>query len=64
MEERCPRSSPLTFTRVLNASAQGEGVERARKRKRVASELPREAALTAKEEPKIEKMEGGGGGGV
>ena len=62
-EERCSRSSPLTFTGVLNAPVQGEGVERARKRKRVASELPREAALAAKEEPKTEKMEGGGGGG-
>ena len=36
-EERCPRSSPLTLTGVLKAPAQGEEVERARKRKIVAS---------------------------
>ena len=45
-EVRCSRSSPLTLTRVLKAPAQGEEVERDRKRKRVASKLPREVAPT------------------
>ena len=57
-EERCMGSSPLTLTGVLKAPAQGEEMERARKRKRVASKLPREASLAAEEE-----LERGGGGG-
>ena len=39
-------------------------MERTRKRKRAASELPREAAPTAEEELEIEEIWGGGGGGV
>ena len=48
-EEKCSRSSPLTLTRVLKAPLQGEEVKRTRKRKRVASELQREAALRVEE---------------
>ena len=33
IEDRCPRSSPLTLTGFLKAPAQGEEVERARKKK-------------------------------
>ena len=63
-EEKYPRSSPLTLTGVLKAPAQGEEVERTRKRKRAASELLREAAPTAEEELETEEIrEGGGGGG-
>ena len=43
-EEKCPRSSPLTLTGVLKTPAQGEEVERARKRKRADTYFPREAA--------------------
>ena len=58
-EDKCLRSSPLTLTRVLKAPTQGEEEKRARKRNRVALELPKEATFTAKEE--IETEEKGGG---
>ena len=57
IEEKCLRAFPLTLTRGLKTPAQGEEVERARKRKRAAPKLPREATPTAKEEP--ETKEGG-----
>ena len=57
-EERCPRSSPFTLTGVLKAPTQGEEVERARKKKITASELPREAAPIAIEEPKTKEIGG------
>ena len=66
MEEKCPRSSPLTLTRVLKALIQGEEVERTRNRKRATSKLQREATLAAEEELETEEIggrEGGGGGG-
>ena len=66
-EEGCPRASPLTLTRVLKDLAQGEEVERARKRKRATTELPRKAAPAVEKELEIEERagegEGGGGGG-
>ena len=55
IEEKCPRASLLTFTRVIKTPAQGEEVERARKRKRVAIELPREVTPVVEEEPEIEE---------
>ena len=51
IEEKCLRAFPLTLTRGLKTPAQGEEVERVRKRKRAAPKLPREATPTAKEEP-------------
>ena len=57
-EEKCPRSSPLTLTRVLKAPAQSEEVERARKRKRADTDFPRDAVPTVEEEPKNEEMGG------
>ena len=57
-EEKYPRDSPLTLTRVLKTATQGEEVERARKRKREATELPMEATPTDKEEPETEEMRG------
>ena len=59
-EERCLRSSPLTLTRVLKTPTQGEEVERARKKKKVASKLLREAASIADEEREIEEKGVGG----
>ena len=50
-EEKCSRASPLTLTRGLKTPAQGEEVERARKRKRAAPKLIREVTLITKEEP-------------
>ena len=50
-KEKCPRSSPLTLIGVLKTLTHGEEVERARKRKRTATELPREATPAAEEEP-------------
>ena len=60
-KEKCPRASPLTLTRVLKTLAHCEEVERARKRKKAGTGLPREATPIAKEE--LETEEGGGGGG-
>ena len=57
-EEKCPRSSPLTLTEVLKTPAQGEEVERARKRKRAYTDLQREAAPVVEEE--LETKEIGG----
>ena len=57
-KEKCPRSSPLTLTRVLKTPAQGKEVERARIMKRTSIELPREAIPKAKEDPKAEEMRG------
>ena len=59
-EERCPRPSPFTLTRVLKALAHGEKVERAIKWKRETIELPREIAPAVEEEPEIEDLGGGG----
>ena len=58
IEERCLRASHLTLTRVLKTLAQGEEVERARKRKRAATELPREVTSIAEEEPGTEEGRG------
>ena len=57
-KENCPRSSPLTLTRVLKTLAQCEVVEIARKIKIVDTYLPREATPTAEEEPEAEEMRG------
>ena len=59
-EEKCPRSSPITLTRVLKAPVQGEEVERTRKSKWATSKLQRKTAPTVEEE--IETEERGGGG--
>ena len=48
-EEKCPRASPLTLTRVLKTPAQVEEVKRVRKRKRTAKEPTREATLAVEE---------------
>ena len=45
-EEKCLRSTPLTLNRVIKTLTQGEEVKRARKRKRAAIEVPREATPT------------------
>ena len=58
-KERYPRPSPLTLIRVLKTPAQGEEVERARKRKRATTEMLREATLVVEE--KLETEERGGG---
>ena len=57
-EEKCPRSSSLTLNGVLKTSAQGEEVERARKRKRAATELPKEATPAVEEGPETEEIGG------
>ena len=54
-EEKCPRASPLTLTEVLKTPTKGEEVERARKRKRAITELPREATLTVEKELETEE---------
>ena len=54
------RSSPLTLTRVLKTPTQGEEVERASKKKKVASKLLREATSIADEKQEIEERGGGG----
>ena len=59
-EEKYPRSSHITLTRVLNALVQGEEVERTRKSKRVTSELQRKTTPIVEEE--IESEERGGRG--
>ena len=56
--EKYPRSSLLTLTRVLKTPAQGEEVEKARKRKRENTDFPREAAFTVEEEPETEEIGG------
>ena len=63
IEEKCLRSSPLTLTGVLKTLAHGEKVEKVRKRKRAAIELPKGATPTTEEEPETEEGGGGGGGG-
>ena len=62
-EEKFPRSSHLTLTRVLKTPTQGEEVERERKRKRAGTKLPRETTSAIEEEPETEERVGGGGGG-
>ena len=62
-EEKGPRVSPLTLTRVLKTPTQGEEVERIRKRKRTTIELPREVTPVIEEEPETKERGGGGGGG-
>ena len=57
-EEKCLRSSPLILTRVLKTLEQGEEVERARKRKRVATKFQREATPTVEEELETEEIGG------
>ena len=57
-EEKYTRPSSLTLTRVLKTPAQGEEVERARKRKRAYTNLPREEAPAVEEEPETEEMGG------
>ena len=59
MEEKCPRSSPITLIGVLKAPVQGEEVERIRKIKRATSELQKEAALVIKEDLDIEERREG-----
>ena len=56
--EKCLRASPLTLTGVHKTPTQGEEVERARKRKRAAIELPREVTPEAKEELENEEKRG------
>ena len=58
IEEKCPRSSSLTLTMVLKTPAQGEEVERARKRKITYTDFPREVAPAAEEELEIEEIGG------
>ena len=57
-EEKCPRSSHLIFIGVLKTLAQGEEVNKERKRKRTTTELPREAILEVGEEPKSKEIGG------
>ena len=59
-EEKCPRSSHITFTGVLKALVQGEEVERTRKRKRATSELQGEVVSIAKERLETEEIGEGG----
>ena len=57
-EEKCLRASPLTLTGVLKIPAQGEEVERVRKRKRAATELPREATFAVAPQPPLRRKRG------
>ena len=57
-EEKCPRASHLTLTRVLKTLAHGEEVKRARKRKRAATELLRKEIPIVEEEPETREMGG------
>ena len=57
-EEKYPRPYPLTLTRVLKTPAQGEEVERARKRKKADTNFLREEAPAVEEEPETEEMGG------
>ena len=61
-EEKCPRASPPTLTRVIKTPSQGVEVKIVRKRKRETIELPRETTPVVDEELEIEK--GGEGVGV
>ena len=62
-KEKCPRASHLTLIGVLKTLAQGEEVERERKKRRSAIELPREVTLQLRKSQKLNKEGGGGGGG-
>ena len=57
-EEKCLRASPLTLTGVLKTPAQGEEVERVRKRKRATTELPREATFIVVPQPPLRRKRG------
>ena len=57
-KKKCLRSSPLTLTGVLKNPTHGEEVERVRKRKRAAIELPKEATSTVEEGPRTKELGG------
>ena len=57
-EEKCPRASHLTLTRVLKTLAHGEEVKRARKRNRAATKLLRKEITIVEEEPETREMGG------
>ena len=61
-EEKFPRSSHLTLTRVLKTPTQGEEVEKEREREQVQNCQGRQP-LQLRKSQKLKKGWGGGGGG-
>ena len=59
-EEKFPKASPLTLSRVLKTPVEDEEVERIRKRKIVEKEQPMETVLIVEAEEEFENEEMGG----